>query len=307
MPSHPKSYMHGWRPHSQVQDWMWWLMPYMLMRDCPRVWWYRTLTLRCAMAVRMWPSWWEIVWHTLRLWRSDLGGESGACQLGAWATDMAWNDRCIGWGPRHPHTEAYSKTKAGKALWEVWLEWLGILVTIVEESAHLLLAAYHDIFSFEPNEFHCTQLTKHVIRVTDDASFKEWFRWIPLPSVEEVHAHLWEMLDSGVICPSQSSWCNAVVLVQKKDRSLHFCINFCHLNVHIKKDSYPLPRIQETFDSLVSAGHFFHAWPWSLDSGRSRWTSCQSSTPCLLLPIWASLNVTTHLLGCATCQPQSRG
>ena len=64
------------------------------------------------------------------------------------------------------------------------------------------------------------------------------------------------MLESGVIRPSQSVWCNAVVLVQKKDDGLHFCIDFCHLNAHTKKDYYPLPRIQEVLESLVGAGHF---------------------------------------------------
>ena len=64
------------------------------------------------------------------------------------------------------------------------------------------------------------------------------------------------MLESGVIRPSQSVWCNAVVLVHKKDGSLHFCIDFCCLNAHMKKDSYPLPRIQEVLESLVGTGHF---------------------------------------------------
>ena len=64
------------------------------------------------------------------------------------------------------------------------------------------------------------------------------------------------MLDLGVICPSQSVWCNTIVLVQKKNRSLHFCIDFCHLNTHTKKDSYPLPSILEALESLVGAGHF---------------------------------------------------
>ena len=31
---------------------------------------------------------------------------------------------------------------------------------------------------------------------------------------------------------------------------------FCHLNTHMEKDSYPLPRIQKTLESLVGAGHF---------------------------------------------------
>ena len=64
------------------------------------------------------------------------------------------------------------------------------------------------------------------------------------------------MLGSGAIHPSQSVWCNAVVLVQKKEGGLHFCVNFCHLNAHMKKDSYPLLRIEKTLESLVGAGHF---------------------------------------------------
>ena len=64
------------------------------------------------------------------------------------------------------------------------------------------------------------------------------------------------MLESGAIQPSQSAWCNAIVLVRKKDRGLRFCTHFHHLNAHMKKDSYPLPRIQEALESLVGAGHF---------------------------------------------------
>ena len=64
------------------------------------------------------------------------------------------------------------------------------------------------------------------------------------------------MLESGAVHPSQSAWCNAVVLVRKKDGGLQFCINFCHLNAHMKKDSYPLARIQKVLESLVGAGYF---------------------------------------------------
>ena len=44
--------------------------------------------------------------------------------------------------------------------------------------------------------------------------------------VEEVRNHLREMLESGAIRPSHSAWCNAVMLVRKKDGGLHFCIDF---------------------------------------------------------------------------------
>ena len=62
--------------------------------------------------------------------------------------------------------------------------------------------------------------------------------------------HVNDMLQAGAIRPSSSPWCNAVILIWKKDGGLHFCIDFRKLNVRTKKDSYPLPHIQETLESL---------------------------------------------------------
>ena len=53
--------------------------------------------------------------------------------------------------------------------------------------------------------------------------------------VEEVRNHLREMLESGAIRPSQSTWCDGVILVRKKDGSLHFCINFQCLDMPIQR------------------------------------------------------------------------
>ena len=64
------------------------------------------------------------------------------------------------------------------------------------------------------------------------------------------------MLDSGAICPLQSPWCSAVVLVRNKDGGLQFCIDFRRLNARTKKDSYPLPRMQETMETMVGARFF---------------------------------------------------
>ena len=116
------------------------------------------------------------------------------------------------------------------------------------DTACWLLAKYHNVFLLDPMGLGCTYSTKHTIKVTDDTPFKEWFWWIPLPLVKEVWSHLLEMLESDAIWPSQSMWCNAVVLVRKKDGGLWFCIDFHHLNVHMKKDSYHLSRIQEALE-----------------------------------------------------------
>ena len=126
------------------------------------------------------------------------------------------------------------------------------------EKAHSLLKEYHDIFSLEKHDTGHTKAAKHkiVLKDPDTPPFKERFCRIPPPQLDEVRAHLKMMLDAGVIRPSNSPWCNAVVLVRKKDGSLRFCIDFRRLNSLTVKDSHPLPRICETLESLAGAAHY---------------------------------------------------
>ena len=119
-----------------------------------------------------------------------------------------------------------------------------------------MLMEYHDIFSLDKNEIGCTDAAEHIIELLDEEPFKEKFWRIAPPLLDEVREHLQEMLDGGAIRPSQSPWCNAVVLVWKKDGGLRFCIDFRRLNARTKKDSYPLPRMQETMESMVGARFF---------------------------------------------------
>ena len=125
--------------------------------------------------------------------------------------------------------------------------------------AKQLLMEFHHIFCLEKNEMGCADATKHIIELLPEQVelFKERFRRIVPHEVEEVHQHIQEMLDGGAIRPSQSPWCNMVILVQKKDGTLRFCIDFRHLNAHTKKDSYPIPKCPETMESLVGARYFF--------------------------------------------------
>ena len=69
------------------------------------------------------------------------------------------------------------------------------------EKARSLLREYHDIFSLEKHDTGHTKAAKHkiVLKDPDTPPFKERFRRIPPPQLDEVHAHLKMMLDAGVI------------------------------------------------------------------------------------------------------------
>lgn len=65
-----------------------------------------------------------------------------------------------------------------------------------------------------------------------------------------------DMLKSGRIQKSYSSWSSPVILVKKKDGSYRFVIDYRQLNNITERDSYPLPRIEETLNRLNGNNYF---------------------------------------------------
>ena len=74
------------------------------------------------------------------------------------------------------------------------------------EKARGLLKEYHDIFFLEKQDMGHTKAAEHkiVLKDPDTPPFKERFRRIPPPQLDEVREHLKLMLDAGVIRPSNS-------------------------------------------------------------------------------------------------------
>ena len=76
---------------------------------------------------------------------------------------------------------------------------------------------------------------------------------MPPKELTELKIQLQELLDKGYIRPSSSPWGCHAIFVEKKDKTLRLCVDYCLLNKVIIKNKYPLPRIDLLFDQLEGA------------------------------------------------------
>lgn len=73
---------------------------------------------------------------------------------------------------------------------------------------------------------------------------------------DEIEAQIQEMLQIGVIQPSQSAFSSPALLVRKKDGTWRLVIDYRQLNAITVKGSYPMPVIDELLDELAGAKWF---------------------------------------------------
>lgn len=123
-----------------------------------------------------------------------------------------------------------------------------------------------DLFALDSSELGVTDIVQHTIDTGDNTPVHQQARRIPFALHAKVEEMTAEMLEQGVIRPSQSPWASPIVLVTKKDGTTRFCVDYRRLNALTKLDVFPLPRVDDSLDLLAKSRYFS-----TLDLGSGYW------------------------------------
>ena len=120
------------------------------------------------------------------------------------------------------------------------------------QQVYNLLKRYSHIFSAGSRDLGRTDVIKHQIDTQGTRPVRQPPRRLPFAKREGQRA-ITEMSEQGVIEPSTSPWVSPMVLVRKKNGDVRFCVDYRKFNSVTRKDSYSLPRINETLEALARA------------------------------------------------------
>ena len=116
--------------------------------------------------------------------------------------------------------------------------------------------SYSDVFALDSSELGTTDVVAHSIVTRDHRPSRQPVKRTPFALREKVDTLVREMLEQKVIEPSESPWASPIVLLQKKNGGVRFCVDYRKLNGLTKLDEFPLPRIDDTLDLLSGARYF---------------------------------------------------
>jgi transposase InsO family protein len=121
------------------------------------------------------------------------------------------------------------------------------------EMLRALLLKHRSLFLKDGEQLGCTPTMKHKISTTDQIPISLPYRRIPPTEWKEVQDHLNDLMRKGVIRESTSDYASPIVLVRKKGGDLRLCVDYRRINQKVRRDAYPLPRIEETLEALSGA------------------------------------------------------
>ncbi|CAC5422756.1 unnamed protein product [Mytilus coruscus] len=105
------------------------------------------------------------------------------------------------------------------------------------------LQQYKSLFALSDNDLGCTSIVRHRINTGSNSPVKQPPRRTPVSIREKIDKHIHNMLERGVIEPSEGPWSSGIVLVKKKDGSTRFCVDYRRINDLTHRNADALSRM----------------------------------------------------------------
>ena len=117
-----------------------------------------------------------------------------------------------------------------------------------------LLEEYLEVFAVNPKKTTKTFITEHTIETGGARPVRAKYGRVSPQAEREINHQIYQMLDNGIIRPSSSPWASRVILVQKRDGTTRFAIDYRALDDVTWKDSYPIPEMKDILGKLHGSG-----------------------------------------------------
>ena len=127
------------------------------------------------------------------------------------------------------------------------------LSEVEEEQVRKVITSFPSVFSDKPGR---TNIIQHKIELTSPEPIRCKPYPLPYSMRESLRDDIQNMLDMGVIRPSQSPYAAPVVLVRKKDGSNRVCVDYRKLNYVTVVDPEPMVKIEDVFRDLCKDRFF---------------------------------------------------
>jgi hypothetical protein len=126
----------------------------------------------------------------------------------------------------------------------------------VPESIQQTVHQYSEVFQ-DPKTLPPSRVYDHAISLEKDVAPVNCrpYKYSPQHKTE-IERQVQELLQAGLISHSTSPFASPVLLVQKKDGSWRFCVDYRRLNAITIKNKFPMPLIEEILDELSGARYF---------------------------------------------------
>ena len=123
-----------------------------------------------------------------------------------------------------------------------------------EKSALLkTLFEYRDVFSRTDDDIGTCMAVHHSIQTGHNGPTHAHPYRVPYSQRDLIRNEVERMVNMDVAEPSGSSWASPVVLVQKKDKTWRFCVDYRALNAITERDRYPFPRVDDLLNEVSGA------------------------------------------------------